>query len=550
MGSSSNVSRNTNRNDEAGEGKAEAAAEHVDYAAAADAFAETRHAASDDEVEHNDDESSSSFAEGEDNDDGKDHVDAEEQQDSDGSDDSESENEEEPDEEEESASDEDNNEEEEGDQEPDPAKFEQPKSATGEPCTFDLRNLVAMNTHQVNHKKLYAGKRTPTAESITIPASQMLLNVNVDEDELLEKATDGCTQLIAALWQLPKEQSNAGPMVRLPSFDDSRIPRALVRAPFLLCVCVCVIDEQKSAFLCRGTKDSPFSRRRPCYYAQNTHTQPPPEPKAETKWEKFARERGLPLNKEKRSQKVWDEATGSWMYRHGYKKANDEAKEWPIVEVKDGEDPYANPWEKQREAKRARVEKNVEQRMRNQERAGRLDKGTTTRVLKSREKSRKFGKEGGNVDRDSVPVGVPVDIKNSKSGNAAGKQPKRGKVSTLAALAATQRSTASLGRFDKMREGEPERKKVNDKSKKRKYETATDRRVLSGETARSLKVLKSVVEGGGVTRERDIRKGKYAKGETGYDYEFDDGLGPSTYKKKKGRSGMGKPKKMTKKRMK
>ena len=237
------------------------------------------------------------------------------------------------------------------------------------------------------------------------------------------------------------------------------------------------------------------------------------------------------------------------MFRHGYRKANDEGKEWPIMEVKHGDDPFANPWEKQREAKRSRVEKNVEQRMRNQERAGNLEKGTTTRVLKSRDKSRKLGKEGGNLDRDSIPVGVPVDIKNTKSGNP-NEQAKRGKISTLAALEATQRSTASLGRFDKMREGEPERKKVNDKAKKRKYETATDRKVLIGEAERSLKVLKSVVEGGGVAKERDIRRGKLAKGETAYDYEFDDGLGPSSYKKKKGRAGAGKQKKMTKKRMK
>ena len=269
----------------------------------------------------------------------------------------------------------------------------------------------------------------------------------------------------------------------------------------------------------------------------------------ETKWEKFARERGIPINKEKRSQKVFDEATGTWMFRHGYRKANDEGREYPIMEVKDGDDPYANPWEKQREAKRSRVEKNVEQRMRNQERAGKLDKGTTTRVLKSRDKSRKLGQQGGNPDRDSVPVGVPVDIKNTKSGDP--KQiAKRGKTSTLAALEATVRSTASLGKFDKMREGEPERKKIITKAKKRKYETATDRKVLSSEAERSLKVLKHVVDGGGVTRERDIRKGKLAKGETGHDYDFDDGLGPSSYRKKKGRAGIGKQKKMTKKRMK
>jgi regulator of ribosome biosynthesis len=278
--------------------------------------------------------------------------------------------------------------------------------------------------------------------------------------------------------------------------------------------------------------------------------QPPPEAKKETKWEKFARERGLPLNKEKRSQKVFDEESGTWMFRHGYQKANNESKEWPIMEVKGGADPFADPWEKKRDEKRTRVEKNVEQRMRNEERAGNLEKGTTNKVLKSRERSRKAGKEGGNADRDQpLPAGLPVDIKNRKSDDAT-THSQRGKISTLAALKATQRSTASLGKFDKMREGEPEKKKILLKAKKRKLESSTDRKVLSGEAEKSLKVLKSVVDGGGVAKERDIRRGKYAQGETAYDYQFDDGLGPSTFKKKKGRAGAGKSKKMTKKRIK
>jgi hypothetical protein len=108
-----------------------------------------------------------------------------------------------------------------------PPTIEQPASATGEPCTFDLRNLLALNAHQVDSKALYKGK--PKSEpAVTIPASQTLVGVNVNEDLLLEAATDGCSQLIAALWQLPIERSSAGPMVQLPTFDESRIPRSLV----------------------------------------------------------------------------------------------------------------------------------------------------------------------------------------------------------------------------------------------------------------------------------------------------------------------------------
>lgn len=207
------------------------------------------------------------------------------------------------------------------------------------------------------------------------------------------------------------------------------------------------------------------------------------------------------------------------------------------MEVKGNDDPFADPWEKLRDAKRARVEKNTENRMRNQERAGQLPKGTATRVMKNLAKGRSAGKAGGNKDRDNVlpPTGVPVDLKpNMESGPVALK--KRGKESTMAALVATQRSTASLGKFDQVRKGEPERKKAMAGLKKRKFESGTDKKVVSTEAERGMKVLNAVMTGGGVAREKAKRNGSLARGETAYDYDFDDGLGASTYKKKKVRS--------------
>jgi hypothetical protein len=181
------------------------------------------------------------------------------------------------------------------------------------------------------------------------------------------------------------------------------------------------------------------------------------------------------------------------------------------------------------------------------ERAGALPKGTAKSVVKQRLSAREVGKAGGNKDRDNVPpAGVPVDLKPSKDGVIA----KRGKESTVAALLATQKSTASLGRFDKMLEGEPARKKALSSMKKRKFESDSDKKVLATESERSMKLLKSVVEGGGVAKEKARKKGHLAHGETGYDYDYDDGLGASSFRKKKGRAGAGKAKKMTKKRIK
>ena len=234
------------------------------------------------------------------------------------------------------------------------------------------------------------------------------------------------------------------------------------------------------------------------------------------------------------------------MYRHGYEKANSTSKEWPIMEVGANEDPYQDPFEKLREEKRSRVEKNMMNRMKNQEHAGNLMKGATNRAMKDIERSRNSGKAGGNMDRDNVPPsGLPVDLASMSA-----EAKKRGKDNTVSALKAVQRSTASLGRFDQLRDGEPKKRIILAKLKKRKFESATDKKVLSIEGEKSMKILKTVISGGGASREKDIRKGKLAKGETAYDYDYNDGLGASTFKKKKGRAGAGKVKKLTKKRAK
>lgn len=281
---------------------------------------------------------------------------------------------------------------------------------------------------------------------------------------------------------------------------------------------------------------------------QKTIEQPPPAPKLETKWEKFAKERGIALNQEKRSRKVWDEVTQSWKHRTGYDKANNSSKEWPIMEVRRNDDPYQDPWERLRDEKRAKVDKNVENRMRNQEKAGFLAKGTTTRTMKAQKSLRKLGREGGDKDKQ-IPAGVPIDLRPTKtSANVNSKN--RGMELTKLALTATQRSTASLGKFDQMREGEPERKKAMSGLKKRKFVSATDRQVVQSEAKKSMKVLDNVLKGGGKQRENAIRRGEFAKGETAHDYDYNDGLGASSFRKKKGRAGMGKMRKITKKRAK
>merc|ERR1712194_1006244 len=137
---------------------------------------------------------------------------------------------------------------------------------------------------------------------------------------------------------------------------------------------------------------------------------------------------------------------------------------------------------------------------------------------------------------------------------------KRGKPSTQMALRATQVSTASLGKFDQQREGEPEKKPLSKAihgNKKRRQEQSGEgggsakKKPSQSEAQKSTDILQRVISGSSSKeKERDVKRGKYAKGETAYDYEFDDGLGSGSFKKKKGRAGMGKMRKITKKRIK
>lgn len=60
---------------------------------------------------------------------------------------------------------------------------------------------------------------------------------------------------------------------------------------------------------------------------------PVPAKKPPTKWEVFAAKKGI--GKRKKDKKVYDEATGQWLPRYGYKGANKKEKESWLVEVDD-----------------------------------------------------------------------------------------------------------------------------------------------------------------------------------------------------------------------
>jgi regulator of ribosome biosynthesis len=89
---------------------------------------------------------------------------------------------------------------------------------------------------------------------------------------------------------------------------------------------------------------------------------PLPKQKPPTKWEMYAKLKGI--QKKKRSRMEYDETTKEWRPTWGYKRKDDSNKDW-IYEIKKNEDPYQDFFAKKTIAKNERVAKNELQRLRN-----------------------------------------------------------------------------------------------------------------------------------------------------------------------------------------
>lgn len=93
---------------------------------------------------------------------------------------------------------------------------------------------------------------------------------------------------------------------------------------------------------------------------------PVPEPKQPTKWERFARDKGIKSKSNKtREKKVWDDTTQKWLPRYGYNKVrNDEQKDW-LIEIPDQADPNVDYFAQKKEQKKEKIAKNKYQQLRN-----------------------------------------------------------------------------------------------------------------------------------------------------------------------------------------
>ncbi|XP_052069992.1 ribosome biogenesis regulatory protein homolog isoform X2 [Mytilus californianus] len=151
---------------------------------------------------------------------------------------------------------------------------------------------------------------------------------------------------------------------------------------------------------------------------------PVPKKRKATKWEEYARMKGI--NKKKKGRMVYDEQSKEYKPRWGYKRANDDTKDW-LIEVPQNADPFEDQFEKRKKKKQERTSKNELQRLRN--------------IARSQ--------------KTKVPgVGLTPTIAPSK--DHLGK-----------ALAIAKKSTASIGKFT---ESLPKEKPSKFTGKKRKFE--------------------------------------------------------------------------------
>jgi len=145
-----------------------------------------------------------------------------------------------------------------------------------------------------------------------------------NKDEFIKHtARDNMQLLVNALWQLPIERHDNVIVAKLPDAKQI-VPRA----------------------------------------------KPIPKPKAISKWQKFAQSKGIV--KKKKSKFVWDEAKKDWGRRYGFNKANDDSKDW-VIEVPGNADPNEDQFSKRKGEKKERVSKNEFQRLKNIERANKIN---------------------------------------------------------------------------------------------------------------------------------------------------------------------------------
>ncbi|KAH8067860.1 hypothetical protein JL720_12360 [Aureococcus anophagefferens] len=276
-----------------------------------------------------------------------------------------------------------------------------------------------------------------------------------DPGDLTARAASATQALIGSLFELPATRSSVGPIAKLPPATTA------------------------------------LPREKPC-----------PEKKAETKWDKFAKEKGI--QKKKKGRMEWDDERDKWAPTWGYDRAGSALDDAPIVEREKNE----------QRAKRARN-------------GGRDADGDRLAAPKASDLI-KAAAARAKADPDA-PEGLPVDMTRKTHKGAKG---------VAGALARAQLATASLGNFDAMLDGEQARPSGEAKGRKRKFKAVAG--PAGADADRGMAVMRDLE----APRAQKPKKGAKEVMDT-HDGELPNG---QSFKRKKGRAGAGKMKKVTKAR--
>lgn len=252
---------------------------------------------------------------------------------------------------------------------------------------YDLGNLLAVD-------------RNP-------PPAAALRGAGPRREALLQAlARDNTQLLVSRLWELPAERAGGagGPLV-------AQLPEPTFRLP---------------------------------------REKPPPKPRPPTRWEQFARLKGI--RRKKKTSLVWDEQAKEWRRRWGYRRAGgDPSRAW-LAEVPAGADPEEDQFARLRREKRERVARNELNRLRNLARAHRAGSAVPAAPLHPT----------GHQDRDELR-----------------------RVANVARV-----STASLGRFQPRLPKEPAEPPSRSGGKKRRFEPLLGN--LAAERSRQLDLLRDM----------------------------------------------------------
>ncbi|XP_074574188.1 ribosome biogenesis regulatory protein homolog [Curcuma longa] len=250
----------------------------------------------------------------------------------------------------------------------------------------------------------------PTHHFDSIPSSREELT-----KACLEKGTELVQAIANVLFALPSTEDRDGPIVRLPP-PTAKLPR-----------------------------EKHF-----------------PKPKPPTKWELFAKMKGI--KPRKKGKRAFDEQTGAWKRLHGYDRVNDD-KDIPIIEAKLTDEPGEDPFNKRKAEKKKRVEKQEKNRL------GNLKQAAKAGALPSHIQ----------LAATALPItGTRTDVPRKSS---------KEELENVAGMAAT--ATASGGKFDRKLPGE---KPLKHAGKHRKFLPVVEGKGMSSkEQEQTAKILEQLM---------------------------------------------------------